>query len=150
MHILCKYIFLKKNLFRPATTTTHHLSTMYIAESNMVRVNYCEKQLSMKYDTNETPLLLDPADDKKKNLILAMTPDGKVVGVKFAWDRPAFFEGDSDRENWLKQAFERVERVCNEIRTGTHTIDSYGDMLDKDPEVTEETLEALRQKTKYG
>lgn len=117
----------------------------------MVRVNYWEKENPIKsIETIETAQLSDPADDKSKNLILAMTPNGKVVGVKFAWDRPEVFEDDSDREHWMKQAYDRVERVCKEIRIGTHTFDYYGDMIDEDPELNDEILEELRQKTEYG
>lgn len=94
--------------------------------------------------------MADPADDKRKNLILAMTPDGKIVGVKFAWKRPDIFEGDADREHWMNESFERVERVREEIQAGINTLESYGDMLDMEPEVDDEILAALRKRTQYG
>lgn len=115
----------------------------------MVRVNYWEKPVSIKSETNDTAILTNPADDPKKNLILAMAPDRKVVGVKFAWKRPEVFEDESECHTWLQEAYKRVDKVCKEIMTG-HTLDKYGDMLDTEPKVTKEILSELENRAQYG
>lgn len=116
----------------------------------MLRVNYThQEQPLIKSEIKNAFVLDDPADDKTKNLILAMTPDGKVVGVKFAWDRPDFFEDDSNRDLWMKKAFDRVERVRKEINEG-YPLESYGDMLDTEPEVTDKMRVEMQKNRQYG
>lgn len=79
---------------------------------------------------------LKSSTDKYKNALFAITPDGRCVGINFAYDMPKMFNNDAAREQWLRDITTRAVRMKIELENGTRTVESCPPhSLDLEPEV---------------
>lgn len=71
------------------------------------------------------------------DLLLAITPDDKCVGIKAKFGMPATFDNEADRQAWLKQATEKTIALRDQIESGACSIESVIEMIEISPNLSE-------------
>lgn len=91
------------------------------------------------------------ADDiLEKNLLLAITPDEKCIGIKVKYGMPESFDNAQSREEWLKESVKRSLELKSRIEMGTTTIESVKDMIDMKPSISEAMIAKLIAERRIG
>lgn len=102
-----------------------------------------------KKHVNVTSTLLTKPD-KYKNLLLALTPNGKCVGIKLDYGKPESFESETEKEAWLENAAKKALALRDTIENGTVQIDNIKDMLDLNPCAPIHQIERMKQEKNIG
>lgn len=89
-------------------------------------------------------------DIQKNDLLVAVTPDRKCVGIKVKHGIPESFDTDESHQEWLKQAAERAISLKDRIESGSCSVESVKDQLDVKPNLTMAIIDKLVAKSRAG
>ncbi|XP_037926674.1 hepatoma-derived growth factor-related protein 2 isoform X2 [Hermetia illucens] len=116
--------------------------------SNTNKVDSIDKDTGVNDSKKQPPITatstLITKPEKHKNLLLAITPDGKCVGVKLDKNKPDSFASDSDRISWQKSTAKAAFKLKEDIESGKTDIGSVREQLDLNPNVPIHQIERMK------
>lgn len=122
--------------------------------SNTNKVDSIDKDTGVNDSKKQPPITatstLITKPEKHKNLLLAITPDGKCVGVKLDKNKPDSFASDSDRISWQKSTAKAAFKLKEDIESGKTDIGSVREQLDLNPNVPIHQIERMKHDMGIG
>lgn len=78
------------------------------------------------------------------NVLLAVLPDGRCVGINLDCNKPEQFENDEEKKKWFEENTKAALDIKDKLQSGTIDIETVKHMLDMNPQIPDYHLEKMK------
>ncbi|KAG4066937.1 hypothetical protein HA402_007685 [Bradysia odoriphaga] len=144
----------KEQIQFAADTVNHSLTEntqikdLPLDESNVTELEVIPEPVK---EATTRKFAVKPTDEaiQSDDLLLAITPDGRCIGIKVKCGMPDSFDTELGLQQWLKEAGEKAVDLKNQIESGACSVESVKDQLDMNPNLSPDLIIKLVAECRY-